>query len=123
AAGCEGKRKQPVKRSPKAAVAAMPAVHAGPRPSLPASPERPTKYNVDREAFLWAFAETRNTVEAWQTAAATFEAQLASCTADCADTAWSVMLARRNALKAEPIPPPPDDAPPGPLPERVQAMV
>lgn len=121
AAGCEGKKKQPAKTS-KAPIAATPAVHAGPRPSLP-PPERPTLYKLDREVFIWSFAEARNTADAWQLAAATFQNQLASCTADCADTAWAAVLAHKNALKVEPIKPPPEDAPAEPLPPQVQAMV
>lgn len=117
---CEGKPKEPAKAATPIAV--TPARHAPAPPSLPPV-ERPATYKLDRDVFMWSFAEARDTADAWEAAAESFERELASCTADCADTAWAAVLARKNALRVEPIKPPAEDAPTEPLPARVQAVV
>jgi hypothetical protein len=70
----------------------------------------------------WARAEASPSVEAWTAAADAYEAELAGCTDDCADTAYAALLAHKNAFVAEQVVPPPGDAP-APLPPRVQDYV
>ncbi len=77
-----------------------------PAPSLPA----------------WSAAEANNTAAAWDQAADAYGRERATCVDDCVDAAYAVVLARKNALGAEPIEPPkPDESPL--LPPRVKALV
>jgi hypothetical protein len=77
-----------------------------PAPSLPA----------------WSAAEVAKTTEGWNRAADAYARAREGCVDDCLDAAYAVVLARKNALGADPIQPPqPDEAPP--LPPRVKALV
>lgn len=86
------------------------ATRPPPPPALPAT------------AVTWSAAEAAHTAEAWDAAADNYERELVWCTTDCAETAYTVVLARKNALSAAPITPPEGDAP-VPVPPRVQAVV
>jgi hypothetical protein len=117
-AACKDKRAQP---PPARAKAAVPSPRpAGPAPTLP--PDKPVTHMLEREAFMWSFAEARNTAAGWDAAATAFEQELASCDANCAETAYAILLARKNALLVEPIKPPPGEEPLD-LPPRVQAAL
>lgn len=77
-----------------------------PAPSLPA----------------WSAAEAAKTAEAWDRAADEYARARERCVDDCLDAAYAVVLARKNALSADPIKPPkPEESPP--LPARVKALV
>jgi hypothetical protein len=120
---CKPDQKPPPPKPQAPPVTVAPAKRAPPAPSLP-GPSHPPTYKLDHEPFVWAFAEASGTAAAWNAAAESFEEALATCTKDCAKTAYAVMLARRNALGVDPIKPPsPDAPPPAELPDRVQAVV
>jgi hypothetical protein len=97
---------------------------AAPREVAPPPRSRPPTMRTTTPALAvsWAMAEAVAQPETWDATAAVYERELASCVADCADAAYAVVLARRNALAADPIAPP---AEPGlePLPPRVRALV
>lgn len=107
-AACRG---EPVARPPAPASAPRPAVaHAVRTPALATT------------AALWSFALESNTAGAWDAAAEAYERELAACTSGCNDLAFALVVARKNALKAEPVAPPPGNDP-APLPPREQALV
>lgn len=71
---------------------------------------------------MWSTAAANNTVEAWNAAAATYTRDRKTCANDCNDRAFAVVLARRNALAAAKLEPPPGvDRPP--VPPEVRALV
>ncbi len=70
----------------------------------------------------WSRAENSKNPADWDEAAAAYERELESCAEDCRELAYAIVLARQNALSADPIEPPPGDEP-VPMPPRVQAMV
>src|SRR5262245_49834056 len=94
-AACEGKRAEPRVTPAKAAAASRSPRQAMP-PSLP--PDRPAPYKLGRKSFVWSFAEASNTALAWDTAAEAYEQELADCHTRCSETAYAILLARKNAL-------------------------
>ena len=116
--------------APPPAPNAAPAREAAPpKPAVPrAKREWVRPPSVPARAIAegaWERAEASPSAEAWGDAATAYEAALPGCTDDCADTAYAVILARKNALAAEPaetLEPPPGDQP-VPLPPRVAALV
>ena len=80
---------------------------------------------VQRRAELaWTDAEAANTPDAWDLAADLFARSRDACVAACDELAYSVVLARANAIKADALPPPdPKPTTPQPLPPRVEAMI
>lgn len=81
-----------------------------PQPTLPAL------------SSAWSSAEAKKTAESWDAAADAYAEERARCTYDCLDAQYAVVLARKNAMAADPLPKPkPDENPP--LPPRVKALV
>jgi len=96
------------------------------RPSLP-----PT---LPSTSVSWAIAEAANTAQAWDAVAAAYEHELETCkdasdevasqAPPCRETIYALVLARKNALTAQPLPaPPPPGERPVEVPPRVQAVV
>lgn len=73
-------------------------------------------------AFVSSVAASSNTPAAWTAIADTYQSELASCTVNCRDTAYAIVLARKKALEAAQLKPPPGDGPVE-LPPEVQAKV
>ncbi len=97
-----------------------------PTPPATSSPSRPLSTlppTLPRSAeAAWQQAESANTAEAWDVAAAAYAADLETCHANCRDAARSAILARKNALTAEPEPIPAGDQPIQ-VPPRTAAMI
>jgi pentatricopeptide repeat protein len=122
-AACEGKKPAPAPaaKGEAAAAPARTAPPAAPRPPRAwTRPVTPPRQAVTEGA--WSRGEAENTAEAWGKAAEAYEAELATCAEGCADTAYTIVLARKNALLAEPIEPPPGEEP-VPVPPAVEALV
>ncbi|NVB79039.1 MAG: hypothetical protein HOV81_11625 [Kofleriaceae bacterium] len=102
---------------PGSAVAVAPKPMKKRSPTLPSLPPR-----LPLTAVAWKAAESAETAQGWDAAAEAYEQELAGCADDCVETAYAIVLARRAALKAEDLAPPPGDEP-VPLPPRAQAMV
>jgi hypothetical protein len=81
--------------------------------SPPAAPSLPA----------WSAAESAKTADAWERAADAYATARAACDDDCIDSAYAVVLARKNAIEAVPIAAPPADGDAPPLPAREQALV
>jgi len=115
-AGCGSCREVDQVKPGPAAVAKAPRapISAAKRPTLPP--------RIQRTVIAWSVAEARDTAADWEAAAEAYERELESCGADCNETVYAIVLARRNAMMAEPIAPPEGDAP-VPLPPRVQSLV
>lgn len=93
-------------------VEASAATHARRPPTLPAA------------AFTWAVAEASNSADVWTSVADSLAAELATCTTDCREAAYEVVLARNNAVAvASPPPPHSDDWTPVPLPPEVEVAI
>ncbi len=75
-----------------------------------------------RPSLLWSTAVAHNTPQAWDAAAAAYASERKTCTDDCVDRAFAVVLARRNALAAAQLAPPQGEDKP-PLPPQVRALV
>lgn len=118
-AGCKERRAEPpVAPAAKAVAAPTPARRGAPRTWT----RPPTPPALPRAATAWTAAETANTAEAWDAAAAAYEQVRDACEKGCPDDAYAALLARRNAMRTEAAEPPPGDAP-VPLPPRVEAAV
>jgi hypothetical protein len=104
----------PSSDSPSPKRAAPPARRTWTRPLIP--PARSTTMDA------WNHAEAVKTAAAWDAVADAYVEERSACDDDCLDVAYTVVLARKNALLAEPIEPPPGTDP-VPLPPRVQAVV
>ena len=86
-------------------------------PTQPSLPPR-----LPLAAVAWKAAESATTASAWDASAEAYEQELATCTDNCTDAAYAIVLARRQALKLDDLQPPPGDEP-VPLSPRAQAMV
>lgn len=75
--------------------------------------------------FSLAIAESENTATAWTAVADGYDQQLATCTTDCRDLAYQAVLARKQAVKAANVKPPPhsEDWTTVPLPAEVRAAI
>jgi hypothetical protein len=62
--------------------------------------------------LAWSYAESVGTGEAWDGAASQCEIALTRCIHDCRDLARTLVLARRNAARAEPAEPLKEGEPP-----------
>ena len=78
-----------------------------------------------RAETAWTDATAANTAEAWDLAAELFARARDACSRDCAEIAYATVLARSNALKADPALVHRGEKPvtPQPMPERVEAFV
>jgi hypothetical protein len=78
-----------------------------------------------RAEIAWIDATAANTPEAWDLAADLFTRSRDACLRDCAELAYATVLARSNALKADPTIVRPVEKPttPQPMPARVEAMI
>ena len=123
-AACDSKKPAPAPAA-NGDTASAPA-RTAPRVAPPRAPRAwtrplaPPRHAVTDGA--WDRAETEQTADAWAKAADTYQAELATCAEGCADTAYVVVLARKNALLAEPLEPPPGDEPVA-VPPAVEALV
>ena len=101
----------------------MPIAVSGPRAPIKRSPTRPSlPPQLTTTAVAWSFAESSDAAEAWDATAEAYEQELASCTENCSDTAYAIVLARKNALRVEDLKPPAGEVP-VPLPPRAQATL
>lgn len=99
------------------------AIATAPRPMIKRSPTQPSlPPRLPLTAVAWNAAKTAQTPESWDATAEAYERELATCTDDCVETAYAVVLARRNAMQKEDTEPPPGEAP-VPLSPRAQATV
>jgi hypothetical protein len=90
---------------------------------VPRTETRPTVPRAQAAtAVAWARAETRGTAEAWDAAAEAYDQERADCVEDCLETAYAAVLARKNAVLAARLEPPPGDEPVE-LPPRLRAVV
>jgi hypothetical protein len=119
AAACESRRPPP-DRAP----AAAPPVRTAAPPVARPRPAPPPKawLSIPTTSVAWSFAETHGTAASWDAAADAYQRERAGCADDCREVAYAVVLARKNALLAEPVQPPPGDDPVA-MPPRVQAVV
>jgi len=93
------------------------------------SPAIPARRNWSRPRVppslvqTWSTAETSNTADAWNAVADGYARERARCTDDCLDAAYAVVLARKNAVAADPQLQPPAGDGPVALPEAVRTLV
>jgi hypothetical protein len=73
-------------------------------------------------ADAWTRAATAETPEAWDAAAEASEREREGCAVDCLEPAYAAVLARKNALMAQPIEPPAGDDSLD-MPPRIKAVV
>ncbi len=78
-----------------------------------------------RAEMAWNEAAAANTSESWDLAGDLFQRALAACRVECRELAYAMVLARSNAIKADPSLVRPVEKPtePQPLPARVEAFV
>lgn len=107
--GCRDKAAPPKRDSPPPAPSASAATAKRTPPKLTLA-----------TTFVSSVAASSNTPAAWTAIADTYQSELATCTANCKDTAYAIVLARKNA--AAQLKPPPGDGPVE-LPAEVQAKV
>jgi pentatricopeptide repeat protein len=122
---CDAKKAEERPSPTEADPAAAPARTVPPPPARTprawTRPLTPPRQAVTEGA--WSRGETENTAESWGKAAEAYQVELASCTDGCADTAYVVVLARKNALLAEPLGEPPPGDGPAPVPPALEAYV
>ncbi len=110
---CENEKATRAEVKPVAAPSAKPVRRNWAPPSAPALPVL---------ASAWSAAEASNTASAWDAVADAYERERARCVDDCLDDQYGVVLARKNAVAADPPAKPGLDERPA-LPPRVKALV
>jgi hypothetical protein len=121
-AACESKK------SPPASTAAPAVQPSRSRPIAIPTPRKtwtrpPTPPAIPVTAAAWAAAEVHETSDAWEVAAVAYEVERDRCEVGCDVPAYAAVLARRNAMLADPVAEPPPGTDPVPVPPRVQELV